>query len=144
MMNHRSLQQRIGSKRHGAIAVFTAVCLMLIITFLAFAIDWGHITLAESKLQNAADAAALSGARQLRYGHAAAVSAATAWGRAGRLPGNLPSPQPRKAPSGWSRPARAPSHPGRSADRAEGVAPHDAPCPCWNRAMLGRGPRRQR
>jgi Flp pilus assembly protein TadG len=65
--------------RRGAIVVVAAAFLIVIIAFLAFAIDYGQIVSAESRLQNAADAGAMSGARALIDGRAAAIAAAKSW-----------------------------------------------------------------
>ncbi len=76
-------------QRRGAVAVLAVLCLVFVVAFLAFAIDWGYITVTESELQNAADAGALSGARALPSGRDAAISAAQLW--AGK---NLAAGQP--------------------------------------------------
>jgi Flp pilus assembly protein TadG len=51
--------------RRGAIAPLTAVLLTIILGMVAFAVDVGWMTVAESELQDAADAAALAGVGQL-------------------------------------------------------------------------------
>ena len=66
-------------QRRGAITVLAAFFLIVVMAFLAFAVDWGHVTVTESELQNAADAGALSGARALPDGRVAAVAAAQLW-----------------------------------------------------------------
>lgn len=64
----------ISKKRQGgAIAVIVGISLLLLIGFLALVIDLGHLYLAKSELQNGADAAALSGAKELN-GTAAGVT----------------------------------------------------------------------
>ncbi|MBX3350054.1 MAG: pilus assembly protein [Nitrospira sp.] len=50
---------------HGAMAVMTAIFLVVLLTMAAAAIDVGHALVARNELQNAADAAALAGARTL-------------------------------------------------------------------------------
>ncbi|MGV3486134.1 MAG: DUF7305 domain-containing protein [Planctomycetaceae bacterium] len=70
---------RTATQRQGAIAVWAACCLVVAIAFLAFAVDWGYIVVTESELQNAADAGALSGARALPEGRAAAIASAQRW-----------------------------------------------------------------
>jgi Flp pilus assembly protein TadG len=52
-------------KRRGAVAVLTAILLVVLLGIVAFAVDIGWMVLAESELQNASDAAALAGAGQL-------------------------------------------------------------------------------
>ena len=63
----------------GSIAVLAVFCLIIAATFLAFSVDWGYITVAESELQNAADSGALSGARALHKSREAAIAAAQLW-----------------------------------------------------------------
>jgi len=53
------------SRQGGAVAVMVGFSLVLLIGFLAMVIDLGHVYIAKTGLQNAADAAALSGAKQL-------------------------------------------------------------------------------
>src|SRR5262245_41628510 len=52
-------------KRRGAVAPLTAVLMIVLIGMVAFAVDIGWMVVAQSELQNAADAAALAGAGQL-------------------------------------------------------------------------------
>ncbi|MBZ0097301.1 MAG: Tad domain-containing protein [Sulfuricella sp.] len=61
MKTGTSLKNRQG----GAVAVMVGFSLVLLIGFLAMVIDLGHLYLAKTELQNAADAAALSGVKQL-------------------------------------------------------------------------------
>jgi Flp pilus assembly protein TadG len=49
----------------GSVAVITAVCLVFLIGFVALVVDVGHLYSVRNELQNAADAAALAGARAL-------------------------------------------------------------------------------
>jgi Flp pilus assembly protein TadG len=72
-------RRRDAEKRRGAIIVMAAVFLIMLIAFLAFAIDLGHINVVESELQNAADAGALSGARALSVGREDAILKAKYW-----------------------------------------------------------------
>lgn len=65
--------------RRGALVVLAAFCLLLVIGFLAFAVDVGYINVTSSELQNAADAGALSGVRRLALGETAAKAAAKTW-----------------------------------------------------------------
>jgi Flp pilus assembly protein TadG len=55
-------------QRRGSIMVLTALFLVVIFAFAAFSIDIGYIVVANADLQNAADAAAMSGAGHLRKG----------------------------------------------------------------------------
>jgi Flp pilus assembly protein TadG len=52
-------------KRRGAVAVLTAILMVVLLGMVAFAVDVGWMSLSQSELQNAADAAALAGAGQL-------------------------------------------------------------------------------
>ena len=79
MNMHMFRRNLVKKSRRGAIVVWAAFCLVLVVAFLAFSVDWGYIVVAESELQNAADAGALSGARALPQGREAAVAAAQAW-----------------------------------------------------------------
>jgi len=61
MKTGASLKNRQG----GAVAVMVGISMVMLIGFLALVIDLGHLYVAKTGLQNAADAAALSGAREL-------------------------------------------------------------------------------
>ena len=50
------------NNQHGVSAIIVAICLLMILGFAAFAIDFAHLHLAQNELQNAADAGALAGA----------------------------------------------------------------------------------
>lgn len=65
--------------RRGVILVWAAICLILVMAFLAFALDYGYLVLTKDELQSAADSAALSGARALQNGRDAAIAAAQSW-----------------------------------------------------------------
>ena len=66
-------------KRRGTIAIMAAFFLIIVISFLAFTVDFGHINVSESEMQNAADAGAFSGARALGLSRADARTQAKAW-----------------------------------------------------------------
>ena len=53
------------NRQGGAVAVMVGISMGLLVGFLALVIDLGHLYVAKTELQNAADAAALSGAKQL-------------------------------------------------------------------------------
>jgi len=53
------------SRQGGAVAVMVGISMVLLVGFLALVIDLGRLYVAKTGLQNAADAAALSGAKQL-------------------------------------------------------------------------------
>jgi len=61
MKTGASLKNRQG----GAVAVMVGISMVMLVGFLALVIDLGHLYIAKTELQNAADAAALSGAKQL-------------------------------------------------------------------------------
>jgi uncharacterized membrane protein len=61
----RTRSKRTRSKRRGAIVVFASILLVTAFVFLAFGVDIGRIVTTRSELQNAADAAAMAGARAL-------------------------------------------------------------------------------
>lgn len=71
--NPQSLQ-----RQGGAVAIIVALCLTLLVGMLGFVLDLGHLYLAKTELQNAADGAALSGAKELN-GTLAGVNSAVAW-----------------------------------------------------------------
>jgi Flp pilus assembly protein TadG len=52
-------------KESGTVAVLVAICLIVIIGFLALALDIGYLMVTRNESQDAADAAALAGARRL-------------------------------------------------------------------------------
>lgn len=88
MKTGTSLKNRQG----GAVAVMVAAGLVMIIGFLALVIDLGHLYLARTGLQNAADAAALSGAKELnetKEGIENAVDWAQNTAQSNRFFGNL-------------------------------------------------------
>lgn len=58
---HATLRNRQG----GAVAVMVGISMVALIGFLALVIDLGHLYVAKTGLQNAADAAALAGAKEL-------------------------------------------------------------------------------
>lgn len=74
MKTGTSLKNRQG----GAVAVMVAAGLVMIIGFLALVMDLGHLYLARTGQQNAADAAALAGAKELD-GSQAGIDNAVAW-----------------------------------------------------------------
>ena len=57
----------VGANRRGATVVTVVICLGLLMTMLAFAIDVGYICVTRAEMQNAADAGAMAGAQSL-YG----------------------------------------------------------------------------
>lgn len=55
----------VSRSRHGAIAVFAAVILVILLAFIAFAVDTGVVAVSRTQLQTAADAAAMAAAQSL-------------------------------------------------------------------------------
>lgn len=68
---------RIGSlhRQRGAVAVLTAITIVVLVGFLGLVVDLGVVYVRKTELQNAADAAALAGARELN-GTAAGIGLA--------------------------------------------------------------------
>lgn len=76
------------TSRRGTVAILAAISLVGALAFVAFAVDFGHIELAENQLQNAADSAALSGARKLPFGREDAIEAAKKWATVNAIAGD--------------------------------------------------------
>ncbi len=74
-MNEKS-RRRLMRCRRGNVLVLAAVMMVVMFAFAAFSIDVGRLVVANAELQNAADAAAMSGASHLSDGPAQARSAA--------------------------------------------------------------------
>lgn len=66
---------RYMNRQGGAVAVIVGISIFLLVGFLAMVIDLGHLYIAKTGLQNAADAAALSGAKELNETPAGVTSA---------------------------------------------------------------------
>lgn len=62
--NVLGLRRALGTP-HGATAVLVAICLVMLIGFLALALNVGHLFSVRGELQNAADSGALAGAMEL-------------------------------------------------------------------------------
>lgn len=80
LRNHR--------RRRGSVVVYGLLALAIAFPFLALTIDLGRIAVARAELQNAADAAALAGAKALRDGENAANTAATTFGERNTVNGS--------------------------------------------------------
>jgi Flp pilus assembly protein TadG len=72
-MEKESLSDRLNNQQ-GVSAVIIAICLFMLVGFVALAIDVGHLYVARNELQNAADAGALAGARHLYLEDGTAVN----------------------------------------------------------------------
>jgi Flp pilus assembly protein TadG len=66
MMNkQQGIRAKLKSRQQGAVAIIVAICLVVLVGMLGLVLDLGRLYVAKTDLQNAADAAALSGAKQL-------------------------------------------------------------------------------
>jgi len=58
-------KMRFANDQHGAVAIIVGLVLVLLLGFMAFAVDLGHVMVTRNELQNIADGAALGATRQL-------------------------------------------------------------------------------
>ena len=65
MIKQQGIRAKFKSRQHGAVAIIVALSLVVLIGMLGLVIDLGHLYVTKTELQNAADAAALSGAKEL-------------------------------------------------------------------------------
>jgi Flp pilus assembly protein TadG len=65
MIKQQDFRAKFRSRQHGAVAIIVAISLVVLIGILGLVLDLGRLYVAKTDLQNAADAAALSGAKQL-------------------------------------------------------------------------------
>jgi Flp pilus assembly protein TadG len=65
MIRQQGFRAKVKSRQHGAVAIIVALSLVVLIGMLGLVIDLGHLYVTKTELQNAADAAALSGAKEL-------------------------------------------------------------------------------
>lgn len=65
MNKQQGFRAKLKSRQHGAVAIIVALSLVVLIGMLGLVIDLGHLYVTKTELQNAADAAALSGAKEL-------------------------------------------------------------------------------
>ncbi len=65
MVKYSQLNMQTKPRQHGAVAIIVALCLTILVGMLGLVLDLGHLYIAKTELQNAADAAALSGAERL-------------------------------------------------------------------------------
>ena len=68
--------RKIGKNENGIALVWMAILIVVFIGIVGLALDWGYAFWTAQKLQNAADAAALAGARQVMSSHSDARTAA--------------------------------------------------------------------
>jgi hypothetical protein len=62
---NKLMTTKILNSQQGIVAVIVAICLVMLLGFLALSIDTSHLVVARNELQNAADAGALAGAAEL-------------------------------------------------------------------------------
>lgn len=65
MRTQQGLRAQLKSRQGGAVAIIVAVSLVALIGMLGLVLDLGHLYVTKTELQNAADAASLSGAKEL-------------------------------------------------------------------------------
>lgn len=65
MIRQHGIRAQLKSRQQGAVAIIVAICLVVLIGMLGLVLDLGHLYVTKTELQNAADAAALSGAKEL-------------------------------------------------------------------------------
>ncbi len=65
MNSQQGIKAKFKSRQQGAVAIIVAICIAVLIGILGLVLDLGHLYVTKTELQNAADAAALSGAREL-------------------------------------------------------------------------------
>lgn len=65
MNKQQGIKAKFKSRQQGAVAIIVSICLVVLIGMLGLVLDLGHLYVAKSELQNVADAAALSGAKEL-------------------------------------------------------------------------------
>lgn len=65
MINQQGFRAKFKSRQQGAVAIIVAICLVVLIGMLGLVLDLGHLYVTKTELQNAADAASLSGAKEL-------------------------------------------------------------------------------
>lgn len=75
MNRQRQCNTQATQHQRGAVAIIVALCLTLLVGMLGLVLDLGHLYVAKTELQNAADAAALSGAKELN-GRLAGINSA--------------------------------------------------------------------
>jgi Flp pilus assembly protein TadG len=72
------MMKRIGREESGQTLVYVALSLVTLLLFVALAIEAGHLYAERRRMQNAADAGALAGVRELCLGSAAPTAVAVA------------------------------------------------------------------
>jgi Flp pilus assembly protein TadG len=65
MIRRQGIRAKFKSRQQGAVAIIVAISLVVLIGMLGLVLDLGHLYVTKTELQNSADAAALSGAKEL-------------------------------------------------------------------------------
>jgi Flp pilus assembly protein TadG len=65
MNSQQGFRAKLKSRQQGAVAIIVALSLVVLIGMLGLVLDLGHLYVTKTELQNAADASALSGAKEL-------------------------------------------------------------------------------
>lgn len=81
MTRRRQCKTQSVQHQRGAVAIIVAICIAVLVGMLGLVLDLGHLYVAKTELQNAADAAALSGAKELK-GTSAGIDSAVTWAKA--------------------------------------------------------------
>jgi Flp pilus assembly protein TadG len=81
MIRQQGFRAKFKSRQQGAVAIIVAICLVVLVGMLGLVLDLGHLYVTKTELQNAADASALSGAKEL-VGTAAGIDSAVAYAKA--------------------------------------------------------------
>ena len=92
---------RLRDSRCGAVLVWAAGLLVLVMAMTAFAVDIGYMSLVATQLQNAADGAALSGVVELQNGPAAVLAEVQDLASKNRAAGNSVSISAEDVELGW-------------------------------------------
>ena len=71
---NKSFAKKTLRDQNGGTMVFVAICIFMLIAFIALAVDINHLIVTRNELQNAADAGALAGARFLYVNDGSAVN----------------------------------------------------------------------
>lgn len=87
MNRQRQCNTQATQHQRGAVAIIVAISIFVLVGMLGLVLDLGHLYVAKTELQNAADAAALSGAKELK-GTVDGVDSALTWAHATALQNN--------------------------------------------------------
>ena len=85
MITQQGFRAKLKSRQEGAVAIIVVICLVVLIGMVGLVLDLGHLYVAKTELQNAADAAALSGAKELNGTKLGVQNAITAAANVARM-----------------------------------------------------------